>query len=88
MPGGMTVPPLELPWFKRPRVTYARDDYAFGEINNKAIGDAFDATILEVAFHDSRDDARLRSTTSKSPSRRLTFLAPWPIWPHGPARIE
>lgn len=55
----MTVPPLELPWFKRPRVTYARDDYAFGEINNKAIGDAFDATILEVAFHDSRDDARL-----------------------------
>jgi hypothetical protein len=55
----MTEPPLELPWFKRATVTYARDDYAFGEINNKVIGDQFDATILEVAFHDSRDDARL-----------------------------
>ena len=55
----MSVPPLELPWFKRANVTYARDDYAFGEINNKVIGDQFDATILEVAFHDSRDDARL-----------------------------
>ena len=56
---GMTVPPLELPWFKRSTVTYARNDYAFGEINNRSIRDAFDATILEVAFHDSRDDAKL-----------------------------
>lgn len=56
---GMTVPPLELPWFKRSTVSYARNDYAFGEINNRTIRDAFDATILEVAFHDSRDDAKL-----------------------------
>jgi hypothetical protein len=56
---GMTVPPLELPWFKRSTVTYARNDYAFGEINNRSIRDEFDATILEVAFHDSRDDAKL-----------------------------
>jgi hypothetical protein len=56
---GMTVPPLELPWFKRSTVSYARNDYAFGEINNRSIRDEFDATILEVAFHDSRDDAKL-----------------------------
>jgi hypothetical protein len=55
----MAAPPVEVAWFKRKTVTYARDDYAFGEINNKVIGDAFDATILEVAFHDSRDDTLL-----------------------------
>ena len=55
----LSVPPLEVPWFKRTTITYARNDYAFGEINNKVIGGQFDATILEVAFHDSRDDARL-----------------------------
>ncbi len=54
-----TVPPLELPWFKRSTLSYARTDYAFGEINNRTIQDDFDATILEVAFHDSRDDAKL-----------------------------
>jgi hypothetical protein len=57
--GKMSVPPLELPWSKRPVVTYARTDYAFGEINNRYIRDEFDATILEVAFHDSRDDTKL-----------------------------
>ncbi len=56
---GMTVPPLELPWFKRTTVAFARGDFAFGEINNRTIQDTFDATILEVAFHDSRDDAKL-----------------------------
>jgi hypothetical protein len=55
----MTVPRLELPWFSRTTLTYAREDYAFGEINNKVIDDKFDATILEVAFHDNWDDARL-----------------------------
>ena len=53
------VPPLEVPWFKRAQVTYARDDYAFGEINNKIITNEFDATILEVAFHDNAEDAKL-----------------------------
>jgi hypothetical protein len=56
---GLASPPLEVPWFKRPRIIYARDDYAFGEINNRYIEDEFDATILEVAFHDQKDDARL-----------------------------
>ena len=55
----MTAPPLEVPWFKRGTLTYARNDYAFGEINNKVIDDEFDATIIEVAFHDSQDDAKL-----------------------------
>jgi len=56
---GMTAPPLELPWFPRRTLTYARDDYAFGEINNRVIEDEFDATIIEAAFHDSREDAIL-----------------------------
>lgn len=56
---GLGVPPLELPWFRRSTVAFARGDFAFGEINNRTIQDAFDATILEVAFHDSPDDARL-----------------------------
>ena len=52
-------PPLEVPWFKRTALAFARGDYAFGEINNRAIENEFDATIVEVAFHDSVDDARL-----------------------------
>jgi hypothetical protein len=55
----LSTPPLEVPWFKRSTLTYARNDYAFGEINNRYIRDSFDATILEVAFHDSRPDALL-----------------------------
>lgn len=53
------APPLEVPWFGRTRLTYARNDYAFGEINNRAIQGEFDATIIEIAFHDSKDDALL-----------------------------
>ena len=54
-------PPLEVPWFDRGAsgITFARGDFAFGEINNNAIGDEFDATIIEVAFHDNPDDAAL-----------------------------
>jgi hypothetical protein len=52
---------LEVPWSTRAtsQVTYARSDFAFGEINNSSIDDEFDATIIEVAFHDSIDDAKL-----------------------------
>ncbi|HTD87260.1 MAG TPA: hypothetical protein VK850_11850 [Candidatus Binatia bacterium] len=39
-------------------VTYAQT-FAFGEINNTAINDEFDATIIEVAFHDNQEDAEL-----------------------------
>jgi hypothetical protein len=54
-------PPLEVAWFSRSgaNLTFARSDFAFGEINNSAISDEFDATIIEVAFHDNEDDAKL-----------------------------
>ena len=57
----MTVPPLETAWYARSAssLTYARSDYAFGEINNLTIEDEFDATIIEVAFHDNAEDAKL-----------------------------
>lgn len=57
----LTNPPLEAPWFSRSAgsLTFARGDFAFGEINNSAISDEFDATIIEVGFHDNPDDGRL-----------------------------
>jgi len=57
----LTNPPLEVPWFSRSpgSLTFARSDFAFGEINNNAVSDEFDATIIEVGFHDHPDDARL-----------------------------
>jgi hypothetical protein len=56
-----TSPPLEVPWFSRSgaNLTFARSDFAFGEINNTGISDEFDATIIEVAFHDNPEDATL-----------------------------
>lgn len=56
-----TSPALEVPWFDRGAsgITFARGDFAFGEINNTAISDEFDATIIEVAFHDNPEDATL-----------------------------
>jgi len=51
---------LETPWHNRgSNLTYARSDYAFGEIRGDAIRYEMDATIVEVAFHDSEADARL-----------------------------
>lgn len=51
---------LETPWHNRgTAVTFARSDYAFGEINNNIISNEFDATIVEVAYHDNDADARL-----------------------------
>ncbi len=51
---------LELAWYNRgANLTYARSDYAFGEINNNALAGEMDATIVEVAFHDNADDAKL-----------------------------
>jgi len=51
---------LEVPWYNRGTdVMFARSDYAFGEINNNTISNEFDATIVEVAFHDNESDARL-----------------------------
>jgi len=46
-------------WHNRTRVTLDRADIEFGEINNRHIDGEFDATILEVAFHDNVADAQL-----------------------------
>ncbi len=40
-------------------VTLDRSDIEFGEINNLYINDEFDATIIEVAYHDDQLDAEL-----------------------------
>ncbi|HNQ90920.1 MAG TPA: hypothetical protein PKM73_20080 [Verrucomicrobiota bacterium] len=51
---------LETPWHNRgDNLVYARSDYAFGEIRGDALDYEMDATIVEVAFHDSDPDARL-----------------------------
>ncbi len=57
----VTVPPFEVSWVNNQSAsrTYARSDYAFGEINNNYISNEFDATIIEVAFHDNPNDAKL-----------------------------
>ena len=52
-------PPLEHAWFPRATVTVDRSDIEFGEINNLYIRSEFDATILEVAYHDNTLDAAL-----------------------------
>ncbi len=57
---GIGSPPLEVSWFERgSNTTFARSDFAFGEIRTSATGDEFDATIAEVAFHDNASDAQL-----------------------------
>ncbi len=57
---GIGSPPLELAWYNRgTSVTYARSDYAFGEIRGDTLNYEMDATIIEVAFHDSDSDAKL-----------------------------
>jgi DNA/RNA endonuclease YhcR with UshA esterase domain len=54
---------LEHDWFDRGnRVTQDREDIEFGEINNLFINNEFDATIIEVAFHDNKEDAELMRT--------------------------
>lgn len=53
-------PSLETPWHDRgSNLTYARSDYAFGEIRGDALANEMDATIVEVAFHDDASDAKL-----------------------------
>jgi hypothetical protein len=52
-------PPLEYTFQPRSNPVYARSDYAFGEIRGDVNNDEFDATILEVAFHDEAQDSAL-----------------------------
>ena len=50
---------MEHAWFDRgATVTLDRTDIEFGEINNLRIGSEFDATIIEVGFHDNVQDAQ------------------------------
>ena len=46
-------------WHDRGANVTASQTFPFGEINNNAINDEFDATIIEVAFHDNQLDAEL-----------------------------
>ncbi len=73
----LTVPPLELAWHNRGNaVTLSRTDIAFGEINDNAIDGEFDATIVEVGFHDNADDARLlRDPKVRKVAARATYHA-------------
>jgi hypothetical protein len=51
---------FEHDWYDRAdKTTLDRDDIEFGEINNHYINNEFDATIVEVAFHDNKEDAQL-----------------------------
>jgi hypothetical protein len=53
-------PPLEVAWHNRGNnITYANPEFAYGEINNNTVNNEFDATIVEVAFHDDASDALL-----------------------------
>lgn len=49
-------PPLEYAWKYTSSPLYGA---SFGEIDNRVINDEFDATIIEVAFHDNEYDAKL-----------------------------
>ena len=71
---GIGAPPLELAWYNRgANITFARSDYAFGEIRGDRIGYEMDATIAEVAFHDSAADASLM----RDPKARNWIARAW-----------
>ncbi|MCC7476407.1 MAG: fibronectin type III domain-containing protein [Pirellulales bacterium] len=62
-------------WHNRKKdTTLDRDDIEFGEINNRYIHDEFDATIVEVAFHDNKLDAQLmRDARVRDAIARATY---------------
>ena len=69
-------PPLEYAWFNRSVVTLDRSDIEFGEINNVYIRNEFDATIVEVAYHDNALDAPLmRDPKARDWVARATYQA-------------
>ncbi len=49
-------PPLEYAWVTRSSNTYGS---SYGEIDNRVIDNEFDASIIEIAFHDNEYDAKL-----------------------------
>lgn len=66
---------FEHDWHDRgQKTTLDRDDIDFGEINNHYINDEFDATIVEVAFHDNKEDADLmRDPRAREAMARATY---------------
>jgi hypothetical protein len=55
-------------------LTLDRSDIEFGEINNNWINNEFDATIIEVAFHDNQLDAQLmREANVRDAVARATY---------------
>ena len=66
---------FEHKWYDRKdKTTLDRDDIDFGEINNKYINDEFDATIVEVGFHDNELDAELmRDARVRDAMARATY---------------
>lgn len=67
-------PFLEIPWYDRgTRVTYGS---AFGEMNNSTINGEFDATIIEVAYHDNvQDTLLLRDPKARNWIARASYRA-------------
>jgi hypothetical protein len=65
----------EYDWFDAGNnVTLDRSDIEFGEINNERINNEFDATIVEVAYHDdSSDAALLRDPKVRDATARATY---------------
>jgi len=66
---------FEHDWHDRgQKTTLDREDIEFGEINNRYINDEFDATIVEVAFHDNKEDAELmRDPRAREAMARATY---------------
>ena len=66
---------FESSWFDRGNnVTLDRSDIDFGEIRGSAVGNEFDATIIEVGFHDNATDAALlRDPTVRDAAGRATY---------------
>ncbi len=62
-------------WFNNgSNVTLDRSDIEFGEINNLVIGNEFDATIMEVGYHDNTQDAEmLRDPRVRDALARATY---------------
>jgi hypothetical protein len=59
---------------RKENTTLDRTDIEFGEINNRYIHDEFDATIVEVGFHDSQEDAELmRDARVRDAIARATY---------------
>src|SRR4051812_30382204 len=66
---------FEHDWYDRAdKTTLDRDDIEFGEINNLYINNEFDATIVEVAFHDNQLDAEMmRDAKVRDATARATY---------------